>query len=276
MTLGPDKNMKLDENMLRYLALNSIRYNIKKFREEFGDDIVIACDSRVNWRKIKFPEYKANRAVNRAKSPLDWDLIFSMFNTIREELKEFFPYRVIHVNGAEADDIIGVLCHKYGVDFGLSEPILIISGDHDFQQLHIYENVKQYSPTLKKWIRNNNPSKYLLEHILSGDSGDGVPNVLSDSDTLVTKTKRQKSLTKIIKAKLLIDLENEDISEWPEEHQLNYKRNKRMVDLKNTPRPIKEKIIEDYDSESGKDRSKVYNYLLDNRLANLLQFVTDF
>ena len=113
--------------------------------------------------------------------------------TFRDELKETFPYRVIRVERAEADDIIGALCHEHGVlGFmpGYAERILILSGDKDFSQLRKYANVEQYSPITKKWIRVNNPERYLREHIMRGDRGDGIPNFLS-SDACLVNGERQ-------------------------------------------------------------------------------------
>ena len=84
---------------------------------------------------------------------LDWNNIF-ILNKIRDEMKETFPWRVLQVETAEADDIIGTLCHRFGRTLKADddEPILILSGDKDFGQLQKYANVEQFSPITKKWI----------------------------------------------------------------------------------------------------------------------------
>ena len=175
------------------MILNSVRmYNVK-FGEEYGE-LVIACDDKNYWRKDIFPYYKAHRKADREASTLDWNHIFSILNKIRDELKETFPYKVIQVDRAEADDIIGTLCHRFGKTLKAEDDkkILIVSGDKDFGQLQKYVNVDQYSPMLKKWIRISNPESFLREHIMRGDRGDGGINCLSADNVIVTGT-RQKT-----------------------------------------------------------------------------------
>ena len=185
-----DPKMKLDENLIRHMVLNSLRSYSKQFKSKYGD-LVICCDSKIYWRREYFPFYKANRKKDREKSNLDWNLIFQTLNKIRDELKTNFPYRVLEIEGAEADDIIGVLAAR----LSSSEDILILSSDKDFAQLQKYSSVSQYSPILKRFIKNENPLSYLKEHIIRGDRGDGVPNFLS-SDNVFVIGERQKVINK--------------------------------------------------------------------------------
>ena len=266
-------NVDLQENLLRHMVLNCLRsYNIK-FKEKYGE-MVIACDSRQSWRRDVFPFYKAHRKKDRDASELDWHLIFAAFANLCRELEEFFPYRVIEVDGAEADDIIGVLCHQYRCEEMLvgddpKSKILIISGDKDFIQLQKYSNVDQYDSVRNKWIRTNDPAAYLKEHIIRGDAGDGVPNVLSQDDIFLVEGKRQTSITKGICAKLL--------EEGPEEkHLKNWKRNELLVDLGCTPSDIKEQIINKYMQQQGKGREKLFKYFINKRLSNLMTNIQEF
>ena len=89
--------------LLRHMILNTIRSYNKKHREEFGG-VVIACDNRHYWRRQVFPQYKAGRKSTREASNLDWNVIFDSLNIIRDELSEVFPYPLIDVDAAEADD----------------------------------------------------------------------------------------------------------------------------------------------------------------------------
>lgn len=268
--IGNHQNTKLEENLLRHMILNSIRAINVKFSKDFGK-MVIACDSRRNWRKDVFPFYKANRKKAREDSELDWNEIFQSLNKIREELKEFFPYAVVQVDGAEADDVISTLCRVNGTDVG-GERILIVSGDKDFVQLQKYVNVEQYDPVKKKFIRNHNPQDFLMEHIMRGDRGDGIPNFLSADDCLVTG-ERQKPIT------------TKKISQWlkqkPEEFcndsmLRGFKRNQQLVDLTNTPVELQNEILDKYVQESGKDRSKLFNYFVQYRLKNLMEYINEF
>ena len=139
MQIGNHQNAEIDVSMLRHMILNTLRANRKKFTAEFGE-LVICCDDTNYWRRQMYPYYKANRKKTRDKSEMDWNAIFQALNSIRDELKEFFPYKVIQVETCEADDIIGVITHEEGTELNMGEPILILSGDKDYIQLHKYAN----------------------------------------------------------------------------------------------------------------------------------------
>ena len=197
----PDVEVNVD--LLRHMILNQIRGYRKRFGNEYGE-VVIACDNRHYWRREVYPYYKAARKKARDSSGHDWSSIFDALHLIRSELDEFMPYPVLDIEGAEADDVIGALAEysqnsKTGVLFEEAEPVIIISGDHDFQQLQKFPNVAQYSPMKKKMVKlTESPSEVLLEHIITGDKGDGVPNILSADDTFVTEGKRQKPIRKTL------------------------------------------------------------------------------
>lgn len=268
MQIGNHHNAEIDEGMLRHMILNTLRANRKKFTSEFGE-LVICCDDKNYWRRRIYPYYKANRKKTRDKSEMDWNAIFIALNNIREELKEFFPYKVIQVETCEADDIIGVITHEEGTELNMGEPILILSGDKDYIQLHKYANVKQYDPTRKRWISNANPEKYLAEHIIKGDAGDGIPNVLSEDNALVMGT-RQRPITQ----KRLADWS--DINNMHDEVKRNYMRNKALIDLTEVPKDMKEEILSLWHEENGKDRSQLLNYFIKNKLRNLMECITEF
>ena len=268
MQMGSHTNAQVDENMLRHMILNSLRFNRQKFHREFGE-LLITCDDKNYWRRQSYAFYKANRRKARDSSELDWNAIFNALNNIRDDLKEYFPYKVIQIETCEADDIIGTIVHKEGTPLNTGEPILILSGDHDFKQLHKYANVKQYDPTRKRWISHSDPDGYLHEHIIKGDKGDGVPNVLSPDNTFVMGI-RQRPITK----KRL--LEFSDINNMNEEVKRNYMRNRAMIDLKLIPENIKEQILNEYEAENPKDRSQLLNYFIKNKLRNLMESISEF
>lgn len=270
MQLGNHTNAQIEENMVRHMILNSLRSYRSKFRDEYGE-LVIACDNSNYWRKKIFPYYKANRKKSREKSDLDWKSIFDCMNMIRAELKEFFPYKVIDVESAEADDIIGTLVNNFGTELNSGEPILILSGDKDFIQLHTYGNVKQYDPTRKKWITHKDPHMFLKEHIMKGDSSDGVPNILS-SDNCFVVGDRQRPLT----AKKIEQYMKVKPTELETSIARNYFRNEQLIDLSHTPEEIRTKVMESYNAQSNKDRSKLMNYFIANKLRNLTEHIGDF
>jgi hypothetical protein len=271
--LGKHLNAKINPDLLRAMALNSIRAYKMQFSNEYGD-IVIATDGKKSWRKDVFPFYKAHRKEVRKKSEIDWNTVFSTLADIRMELEEHFPYRVIWQEDAEADDIIGALCQKYGTlaNSEDSEKILLISGDKDFIQLQKYANVSQYDPIRKRWLTHNDPEKYLIEHIITGDAGDGIPNILSADDSFVNKI-RQKPITAKKKSDLYDAIFNMRLDDTI---KANYMRNKILIDLNETPLDIRKSILDKYDNQSGKDRSKIFNYLIKHKLKNLTEYVSDF
>ena len=267
-----NNDSKLEEDMVRHMVLASIRLYKKKFGSEYGE-IVICADGPSYWRREIYPHYKAGRRKAREKSAHDWNLIFNALHNIRDEIAENMPYPVLRFERAEADDIIGALCHAYGQHGIVTEKILIISGDKDFAQLQKYDNVAQYSPITKKFITPDvNPERFKQYHILQGDSGDGVPNFLSADDTFVSGG-RQKPLPK------------KKLEEWtlmsPEEYcqgemLRNYHRNKMMVDLDCIPEDLQSVIVSKYNEYQRNPRAKIFNYFIQHRLRQLTESIGDF
>jgi len=271
--IAGQKNLKLEENLVRHMVLNILRSHIKQFKKEYGE-IVLCCDNRKYWRKDFFPFYKAGRKKAREKSDLDWQLIFDILGNLKQELKEYFPYKVIDVSGAEADDIIGTLAPmKVG-----EENVLILSSDGDFLQLQMYNgktlknSIKQYNPTQKKFIVSKNPLIELKEKIISGDKGDGIPNVLSPSDCFVREL-RQKPITKNRLGQLL----NEDYESWEDESaRIGFSRNQTLIDLRNIPDDIRNSIIDTYNTTKPAPRMKLMNYFMEKKLKNLMEVIEEF
>lgn len=266
--LGRHTNAEVNEDQLRHMILNVIRANRKKFTNDFGE-IVIAADDRNYWRRETFPYYKASRKKARESSELDWPTIFESLNKIKQEIKDIFPYKVIQVEHAEADDIIASICQQYGKQLG-GDPILILSSDKDMKQLQKYSNVSQYNPIMKRWLKCTNVDEMLFEHVMKGDSGDGIPNVLSQDDTFVTGS-RQKPLTK----KRLQEIKD-DINSLDDEVKRNIERNKLLIDLDNIPAYIKEEVINQFEAAPDHGREKMFNYFIEKKLKNLLSDIQDF
>ncbi len=264
---------KISEDLLRHMTLNCIRSYRQKYGKDYGE-LVIICDGSKYWRKERFPYYKAERKKNREESGLDWKTIFDATNKIKDELQEFFPYKFMTVDHAEADDVISVLVDRYS----RFEKILILSSDGDFVQLH-NNNVKQYDPVRKKWIKESNIEKYMTEHIVKGDRGDGIPNIRSKDDTFVTKS-RQSSISH----KFLSQFFNSSAHDLytngiiNEEDYRNYKRNEELIDLSMTPKQIKLNIIEQFENQKPEElnRSKLFNYFIKHRLKNLMTQIQEF
>ena len=250
-------NKNFSEDLVRHMVLNSIR-NFKSRFNDYGE-VILCCDDKNYWRKQIFPYYKANRKKVRDSSPLDWKMIFNTLHTIKDELRDNFPYVVLQTESAEADDIIATIVERYGNN---GQKIMIVSGDKDFSQLQRYKSVSQYSPITKKMIKVDDPMVYLYEHVIRGDSGDGIPNIMSRDDVFVNGL-RQKPLTKKKVAAMIEDMKR-GITPFEGEIKRNYLRNIQMIDLARVPTEVRDSILDQYQNYERKDRSLLLNYFIKN------------
>ncbi len=266
------------KNIIRHAILSGILAVKTQYGSQYGD-IVLACDGRNNWRRGVFEHYKANRKKARDNSDLDWKLILDTISAIRDEIDVFLPYSVVCIDEAEGDDVIAVLtkwAEENPVPFGLldePQPVLILSSDHDFAQLHKYKNVRQYAPAQKKWITCEDPTKALREHIAGGDAGDGIPNVLSDKATLVTDGIRQKPM----RAPRLAEFaeKGRDACDGPEQAE-RWDLNAQLIDFDLIPAVVQESIVHKYSTAPKKDRKKVFGYLTSSGCRLLLERLNEF
>ena len=258
----------IEEALVRHMILNVIRTYVKKFKATHGPEVVIACDNRNYWRREFFPQYKASRKKSRDASGHDWNSIFECLHKIKEELKEYSPYKVVDVDTAEADDIIAVLAMRQSIQ----EKVMILSSDKDFAQLQKYSNVEQFSPILKKFIKEPLPSVQLKQMIIRGDKGDGIPNILSADDSIVNGI-RQKPITE---AKIInwLNQAPEDFCEG--EMLRNYKRNELLIDLTKVPETLQKSIIDTYENTAGHTKQQFMNYMITNKLKNLIEVIDEF
>lgn len=262
-----DKN-EINEDLIRHMVLNSLRYYRMRFGEKYGN-LIICCDNKHYWRKDVFPYYKSGRKKTRDKSGLDWNLIFNSLNKLRDEIDEFLPYRVININQAEADDIIGVIAKREHT----AEKVLILSGDKDFQQLQKYPNIEQYAPVQKHFITPDNPIEFLREHIMIGDHGDGIPNFLSEDDTFVNE-KRQASISKKNLARWIKEPNPENFCNIVMLY--GYKRNQTLIDLEYIPKDIQKTIIDKWEEPYTESRKHLWDYFVAHKLVNLADKLGEF
>jgi hypothetical protein len=259
-----------DIDNVRYIILNSIRNINSKFRNDYGE-MVLAIDSGNSWRKEVYPYYKANRKKSREVSSLDWNAMFNILHTIREEIAENFPYKVITSPRAEADDIIATLVKTFSGD----DKILIVSGDKDFQQLQKYPNVEQWDHQNKKMTKCDMPGAFLIEHIIRGDTSDGVPNILSNDDVFVVPGSRQSRMTS---GKFQKFFEDAMRGKMPEDEKIrrNYIRNNMTINLDNVPEHMTDAILETFNNYVVPEKSKMLPYFIKNKLSKLMTNLNDF
>jgi hypothetical protein len=271
--IGNHTNTKLDKGLLRHMILNSVRNHKSRFQDEYGK-LVVASDGRKTWRKEYFPLYKASRKAARQESELDWAFIFNTLNEIRTELTENFPFPVIYVDEAEADDIIGYMVRSNAAD----QKMLILSGDKDFVQLHGLGDVHQYDPVRKKYLKNDSPEKFLIDHIFKGDKGDGIPNINSQDDVFVINARQKPVRQKMIDAharSTMTETEAHMMNGVDPELKRNWLRNKTLIDLSCTPNEVIEKIEVEYSKQLNKDVN-IMDYFVEHRLSSLMEKIGDF
>ena len=191
---------------------------------------------------------------------------------IRDELVEYFPYKVLEVQNAEADDIIASVVFHIAKEPKNYEKVLILSSDKDFIQLQKYNFVTQYSPIQKQFVNGVDPTTYIKEHILKGDRSDGVPNFLSPDNTFVDEL-RQRPMSKR-KIETWIDLEPSDYCN--EEMMRNYQRNRTLIDLSYIPDDIKEKCTQTFLDAPEGSRKHLLNYFIKKKLKSLMENIGDF
>ena len=263
----PDEE-RFSEDFIRHLVLNSIRAYRTKYKQKYGE-VVICTDFHSSWRKNVFPNYKAHRKAVREKQKeekgLDWSALFDTISRIIVEIDTFFPYKVIKVAHAEGDDVIAVLAKSF------KEKSLIISSDKDFSQLYKYKWVKQFSPMKHKMLNGIDPLEYLKEHIIRGDKGDGIPNILSDDDCIVNGV-RQKPISKKKVANWLV----QDPSEFNDDMKRGWLRNKILIDFDLIPKDIVDAILKQYNEEKKYQQGQLMNYFIKNRLKYLMENMGDF
>ena len=255
-------------DLIRHQIFNLIRYYNVQYRDDYGQ-MVICCDAGNNWRKDKFPQYKANRKKNRDNSVYDWQKIFADLGKIREEVQEYMPFRSVYLDRCEADDAIGVLAAKYSA----VDPVMIVSPDRDFVQLQQYPNVQQFSNIQKKMVepKLGSAKADLLDKIMRGDVGDGVPNVLSDDDTLITEGKRQTPLSK---KKIEMLLEDPEALGTPTARRIL--RNREVIDLDYTPSDLRKSILDQFNSAPKGNITKLMTLLTKHRMNLMMESLQDF
>lgn len=267
MTKGVSGDVDLET--FRYMALNSLRAINMKFRSDFEGPYIVAVDSSPSWRKEIFPFYKLKRHDSRESSPIDWELFYSCLSEIVQEIDEHLPFHVFKFDRCEADDVIGVLARKSIEEF---KPVLLVSGDKDFIQLYIdsgtlltiYDNVRD------RYFVHDDPKRYLFEHIMKGDSGDSVPNVLSPENSFAIKQRM-----KPMRQKRLDDLWENGIDVFEQEQMRRVKLNRKLIDLSCTPRELQQGIIHKYNGLTPK-RTNLLSYFQKHGLGKFASQLGDF
>ncbi len=282
---GFKEDLRRDEdhvsNLIRHVIITTIKNYKKQFSKEFGNEIVIACDSAPYWRKDVFEYYKYKRKKNREDSDIPWDLIFKYMNETKEALIEYFPWKVISVQGAEADDILAVMVQNIAVHNGSGplddspEKTVLVTKDKDSKQLLTHPNIRQWSPYEKAFVKLDMSSKMFLRRlILTGDSGDGIPNVFSPIDTFYTGVRQKAATEKKMEAMLNAD---NMLDAAPDDFTRNrIIENTRLISFNAIPKNIRDKIINAYDFKPKGNKMSILKYLASKDMKLLINDIEQF
>lgn len=267
---------------IRHAVIKGILYYNHRFKNTYGKTI-LCYDSRNYWRTKQFPNYKASRKKKQDRDGIDWHKIYGLFNIVREEVKSNFPFATMYIETIEADDIIAVLAKNYHQNSGYIRgpgqgKTVIVSSDKDFQQLQCIDGVEQYSPNTKDFMVCEDPIGFLIDHIIRGDTSDGIPNILSDDDTFICEDKKQTIMSSKRYNAILEEVKGRRICEEESKFRRNWLRNRNLIDLDCIPKDKKKLIEDEYDEEISSNYMKKTNptsmeYLISNRLGNLTEFL---
>ncbi len=288
-------NAPVDEGLILHVIYSSLLNIRKKFSKEFGK-MILACDGPNVWRKDFFPYYKAARKKAKEDGVIDYKMVYRVMDKVKKDCAEFMPWPTIQVEGAEGDDVIGVIAGRG------DDRTIIVSGDRDMAQLGKTLLVRQWDHVRKEWVLPTydvvttenkvkktetvmmTPWQSVIYKIIKGDTGDGVPNLFSDDDVFVNESKKQKPIKMVDVARWLeMVTDDEDackaaICGEDEMLRKNWDRNSALVNLKRIPDELVGAILYKYDEQMKKRVTSmdVTNYLMANRMRRLMEDVQYF
>jgi len=293
--------------MFYHLMLNSLRHISRKFP---NNEIVLAIDGKNNWRKEIYPEYKGHRKKNRDESDINFNEYFSKLEAFINILDKCFPYKVIKVDGVEADDIIAVLSKRI-------EGTIVVTSDKDMKQCLLY-NARMYDPIKQKEIEDSLENIKLFKdiHVLIGDKSDNVPSVregleystdfikfLKENNVFVYDVDKlefeYKDLFEKIKKEFEEKCPDKDIYKkarfgektalkflreghfkealLSKKFKYNYKRNQQLIDFDFIPKKVEEKIWKTYlEKEVEYNGQCIQKFLLKFNLNEQFMNMNDF
>jgi 5'-3' exonuclease len=134
---------------------------------------VLCHESKPNWRKTVYPEYKGKR---KKSADLDWDDFYLVHDLLGQKLAKCKMFIDMKVKWCEGDDIIGTL-----VLDNMCSDNLVISNDGDFIQLsHKANLISRNAPNGSEWgIQTAEYAKWrLVKKLFTGDGGDNIKPVV--------------------------------------------------------------------------------------------------
>ena len=270
-------------NIIRHAFLTTLKGYKQKFMGEYGSELVLLADGDSYWRKDIFPEYKFSRKKQREDSDMPWDKVNECKKILLEEMKKYSPYRILIHPKAEADDLFAILVRyvaakrvdETALFDAESERVIMCASDGDLKQLHS-KTVRQHSPMTKTFVTLDGvkPEAFLREKILTGDSGDGIPNVFSSKTCFVEKVRQtpctQKKMAPILESAVLEDGTHDEFV------RDRITLNRTLVDFNEIPEYIITEVLELYSKPHRGNKESLFRYLSKNRCSMLLDEIDKF
>lgn len=257
-------------DLLRHIVLQNIIYYKKKFKVS-NENFYICFDGRNYWRKDVFPYYKQNRKkMIESDVGFDWNEFYKYFNEMKDELKSDLPFKTLEVNNCEADDIIAVVSE---ILCSTNDQIIIVSSDKDFIQIQKYicPEIKQWSPFHKKYLTSETNDYNLFEHIVRGDSPDGIPNILSDEDVFITSKRSKAIRTETLKQwEKTGNITEPNLFCSNDEMLQKFQRNRTLIDLRMIPEKNKNDIANAFGSCEC-TKVDIFKYLVKHKLRKIME-----
>lgn len=272
------------ENILRHAIINSFTTLKKRFGAEYGE-LIIAVDGKKNFRKDIYEHYKAGRAEARKKSDIPWNIVFDIVHRLVDEAKENWPWAVIEVDRAEADDVMFVLVEDIAnhntqsvgvMDDDEPEKVLLDTRDQDMFQIH-RPGLRQWDSRDRKFITlpsGMTAEAFRKDLIIRGDTTDGVENVFTPLGTLITPGVRQ---TACIAKRMNSVLQFENIFDYDLDPVIKerIKMNHQLVSSQGIPLDVRDEIVSKYKNRTINKKMKMLQYLQKHRCIRLIDEINN-
>jgi len=173
------------------------------------------------------------------------------------------------IEGVEADDIIGILSM-----YNTETTNIIYGGDKDFKQCILKDGVYLYDTYKNVFQEREGIDKWVFEHMLKGDTGDGIFNIFTDPKEKIESGIRQKTISsKYLNEMYYLwkDDEGTFLSKLEEPARKRFETNRTIVNFDYMPLKVKEKIQSVFNEK--KDDRRIFeafnDFCLQNYLVNL-------
>jgi 5'-3' exonuclease len=222
-------------------SILKIKKQLKLHKKECTVIAGIDCSRKDIWRNSIYSQYKENRYIEPSTDD-DATTVADFFKLVyandNELLKNAGAEYIFRCDNLEGDDVVAIT-KKYIRGKYPDADIFIITGDHDYLQLHD-ENTNIINLQFKNLMENKKvfpeADKNLFYKIVLGDKSDCIPSIFKKCGVKTAE-------------KYYLDRELFDNAIIKENARENYDRNKTLVDFAEIPNELVENFMETYKVE---------------------------